>query len=199
MKQLVLLLLCVSVCSCIRVNPPYAGIEKLHPEYQLREMDFDRDEVYVKDTNISLYKMDKQVLQNVIAHSQKQYFLLYSFNIFCSNPNCLYYDTVVKQFYENTDVALLLVSSDNPLFKHSTEECFKDFGYPVFMLDPYRYGSERNLSSEYRFISFLSEINPSTKLEQTSNLFILFDKNMNALLEGYYDSDTKQQIMKLIQ
>ena len=199
MKHVLLLLVCICTYSCIQFNPPYAGMEESHPWFKLQEMDFARDEVYVKDTNASLYKMDGEVLKNVISHSQKQYFLLYSFDIFCSNLNCRFYDTVVRQFHDHNEVALLLVSAESPVFRTSIEECFKSFGYPVFMLDPYRYGSKRNTSPDRRFNSFLSEINPLTKLDDSSNSFLLLDKNMKVLLEGDYSSDTKQQIITLIQ
>ncbi|MDR1725676.1 MAG: hypothetical protein LBR28_04730 [Bacteroidales bacterium] len=202
MKYIVFILLIslnILFCSCIRVNPQYAGIEGIDTKYTLNEINFSQNEVYMKDSITLLYRMDKKVLQSIVSHSQKQFFLLYCFDLFCSSEECRYYDTVLQQFYEDKDVALVLFTADNPLNKISIEKALEFYRYPVFMLDCYRYGNERNLPPEIRFMSFLSEICPQTSLNTSVNSFILLDGNLQTLLEGQYNSETKQKIMNLIQ
>ncbi|MDR1006373.1 MAG: hypothetical protein LBL74_05875 [Bacteroidales bacterium] len=124
--------------------------------------------------------------------------MLYSIQPFCSNPKCAYFDTVIKQFYGDKDVALLLFSPDVPKIKIILEVIFLNYHYPIFMLDNNIYGKQRKTTMDMRFKAFIDDIYPASTLKESVNALILFDEKMNVVLEGYYDSNTMQEIKSKI-
>jgi len=197
----VLLSISFMMGSCV-VNPSYMGLEEKNPEkYKLADVDLScRNFLSTKGKEVKIYKLDKDILKSVINNSDKDYFMLYAYNSWCSSAQCGYFDTVLHNFQGTRDIQLILICADNILEKESTERFLNAyrFYYPTFFLDANKYGNKRNLFSAARYTSFISDVNPRTKTTESMNSYVFLDKSLNIISEGLYKSSTYKEMLELI-
>lgn len=175
----VLIIIVFTLSSCMNFNKLSDNNKK---EYEPKECNiFDQKRLaHASDTNISIYKLDYNVLKELINQSDEKYFLLVSYTYWCPSSK-LVFDSIVNSTFKNTQ--LILFTPDDwyyiPNYKSFLKK--KQYYTPTYILDIYKYGLGYN--PHKRFDKFKKEI--SNDLEEIGGFpsYILIDKDLNLILK----------------
>lgn len=182
-KIIVVILLFVGLSSCMNFNPTFDKLSELEKnKYQPKEYDSSETKLFFQmlDTNISVYKLDLNILKELIKQSDKRYFLLVSYTYWCPSSKVVF-DSIVNADYHNTQ--LILFTPDDWYYVPNYKRFLKKHQYyqPTFILDIYQYGFGYN--PHKRFDKFKSEISKNLTEIGGFPSYLLIDSNLNVLLK----------------
>ncbi len=162
------------------INPVYNKLSNKNKVKYLPDL------ATTKNKHPKVLIIDKNILENLILISQKKYFLIVMYAIWCKP--CVSEMPSLLQYYANTKkLQIYFVSSDDWININRIKQYWqeRDFFEDTFIIDLYRYGHVNHLmlGEKKRFIGFVNDICLNCKDIGGYPSFILLDKHKNILFK----------------
>ncbi|MDR0971209.1 MAG: hypothetical protein LBM25_02365 [Bacteroidales bacterium] len=202
---IILLISVISFHSCQTIGnmaPRYKTAskeeQKENTPLEINLASLDKDFLNKEDTNIVFYKIDVDILKEVIRKSGNEYTLCASFYYFC-DVGKLYFDTLM-QFAKKNNINFVVLETTDWLHQKRTRQFFKEKDYykPLLALDLSKYSYDFDSRRRWRrFIKALGIKNYKEFFGHDD--FILFDKDANIVLSGnfYEDKDKLKEYLDI--
>ncbi|MDR0971664.1 MAG: hypothetical protein LBM25_04690 [Bacteroidales bacterium] len=151
----------------------------------------DKDFLNKEDTNVLFYRINADILKEVIRKSENKYTLCVSFNLMC-NFAVMKFDSTM-QFLKENNINFVVLEPTDWLYQKYTRYFFKQRKYykPLLTLDLSKYGYDYD--SRRRWRRFIKDLGiENYKDFYVNSEFILFDKDANIVFAGdFYDNKDK--------
>jgi hypothetical protein len=162
--------------------------QKENTPLEINLASLDKNFLNKEDTNIVFYKIDVDILKDIIRKSENKYTLCASFYYFCDGGR-LIFDSII-QFANNNNINLVVLETTDWLYKKGAQHFFKEKKYykPLLALDLSKYGYD--FDNRRRWRRFVEELG----IENYKDFYglsdiILFDKNANIVFAGNFHED----------
>ena len=189
MKKYIILVACsILMSSCgVFVNKTYKYAndvtkDKFRP-MEINLENIDKDFLSEYDSAITFYRIDANIIKNIVLNSNEKYVLFVSFYGFCEYSSN-YFDSVYI-YAEQNNLPIFVIDNTDWLYQDRTRSFLrsKGYNYHVYAMDINKYGNQFHCRKRWR--KFISELCSDRNTELWGyNDIILFSQKGDILLYG---------------